>query len=130
MGLALRYQPFQDICIYPENYGEGEETGRALGVWCFMPCCLSSLLCQRVVLKAPQPAAAGGPSIHRDAVRRRAYHHSSVAWIRRDASADVQYYDIIGPQIQRTDYWIRNLRQLPRDGRRSSVFSASDRVRV
>jgi len=32
-----------------------------------MPCCLSSLLCQRVVLKAPQPAAAGGLAIHRDA---------------------------------------------------------------
>lgn len=59
-------QLLQESRTHPEN-DEVEEVGRALGVWCFMPCYLSSLLRQCVALKALEPAAAGGPSIHRDA---------------------------------------------------------------
>jgi len=27
-----RYQPFQASCLHPENYGEGEEMGRAMSI--------------------------------------------------------------------------------------------------
>jgi len=58
------------------------------------------------------------------------YHHRSVGRIRRDASSDVEHYDFVGPQAQRTDYWIRNFRELRRDGCRSAIVSASDRIRL
>ena len=38
-----------------------------------------------------------------------------------------QYYDVIGPQTQRSDYWTRDVHQLRRHGHRSLLLPATDR---
>jgi len=57
-------------------------------------------------------------------------HHSPIRRIRRDASFDVKYYGLIGPQTSRADYGICNLRELYRDGYRGDFLSASDHIRL